>query len=40
MTNILFKDTTTNFKVNGAQIVAFEIECRLRQGFPLASYLF
>ena len=39
-TKLLFRDATTSVKVNGSPSPAFAIERRVRQGCPLAPYLF
>jgi hypothetical protein len=40
MTKLLFHDATVCIKINGTQTTAFAIERGVRQGCPLAPYLF
>jgi hypothetical protein len=40
MTSLLFQDAMASVKINGAQTTTFEIQQGVRQGCPLAPYLF
>jgi hypothetical protein len=40
MTKMLFKDASATVKVNGSQTRSFGIKRGMRQGYPMAPYLF